>query len=218
MEQTKYNRLKADCKAEIAKGNLEKCLELLGESLENPSATYNEFIAYSSRYNRNERENSNSLILRADYTLEYNQLVKGLLKLIDNLPEEDVSLLNRIHDLILVVACKNSPTNWESIFNEAYFSHKCIIRYKDEVPEEFKSPDVIVFDDLECNVKNTTAMGGYISDMPLAHYLYVGPENPLKEENPAAFKRSANANSIITVYARLRELLEYRKICSDAQK
>lgn len=128
------------------------------------------------------------------------------------LKPDDISLLRRIHDRILVVACKNSPTDWAGIFNEAYFSHVAVIRYREDIPDRFKNADVVVFDDLNCPSKNHVFFSQYLKALPKAHYLYVGEENPLKDDDPAAFLRCANANSLITVYSRLRELLEFRKI------
>lgn len=218
MENTKYNRLKSDCLTAIAKGNVAKCIDMLRENLVDISIHDREFITLSGQYNKTEREYKNGLISRDMYLQEYAKLVERALNYVTELPEEDVTLLNRIHDRILVIACKNSPTDWEGIFNEAYFSYVCIIKYNDEVPESFKSPDVIVFDDLECNLRNTTAMFNYIKNMRMAHILYVGEENPLKDDYPEAYKRCANANSIITIYARLRELLEFRKIFSNNEK
>ena len=58
----------------------------------------------------------------------------------------------------------------------------------------------------------------YAAEMPQAHFLYFGELNPFtesrkrNEQDAAIFERCANANSKFTLHARLRELLEFRKI------
>lgn len=214
MNHSKYHRLRTDCQAAIGDSNLEKCFELLAESLDERKAAYNEYVQMRGRLSSLLSQWSLGLISNADYNLTLNQIRAGLLNFLDNtIKEEDVSLLRRIHDRILIVASKLNPAEWEKLFNEAYFSHARIIKYDDEIPEEFKSPDVVVFDNLY--MKNHLGMRRYIRELPDAHYLYVSSkkdDNPLEAENPEAFERCANANSLITVPARLRELLEYRKI------
>jgi len=213
MEYTKYQRLLNDCQKEIADDNLEKCFELLEESLDERQSIFAEVLLLKGRLSMVLREKNKGTIYFNDYRVERNSIRDSILDFLNRiLKEEHVSLLRRIHDRILIIACKNSPTKWDKLFNNAFFSHVEIIFYKDDVPNEFKNSDVVIFDDLDCGVKNHVHMSRYILEMPMAHILYVGADNPLKEDDPPAFKRCANANSEITILARLRELLEFRKV------
>lgn len=215
MNQIKYQRLRNDCQAAIADDNFEKCFELLAESLDERAPAYNDYLNLRAQFNSALRHWSTGQISADEYFRSRSQIRSGLIGFVNNsMKPEDVSLLRRIHDRILIVACKNSPNKWEEMFSEAFFSHFRIIQYGDAMPDDFNKPDIVVFDDLNCATKNAVFMHRYIRENPRAHFLYVGKDNPLEDDDPAAFGRSANANSRITVYARLRELLEYRKYLS----
>ncbi len=217
MHSTKYHRLRTDCLAAIAANNLEKCFELLAESLDERSATYSDYIGLRGRLSSALQLLGAGLNTAQEHSVTLNQIRAGLLHLVsDTLQPADVSLLRRIHDRILIVAGKDSPTHWEGLFPEAFFSHTCIMRYGDEVPDKFQSPDVVIFDDLDCGETDHYGQMKTLSEtMPDANLLYFGQTNPFKNGTPeqqAIFPRMANANSKFTVHARLRELLEFRKI------
>ena len=216
MQSTKYHRLRADCQAAIAANNLEKCFELLADSLDERTAAYTDYIVLRGRLSGVLHLWSSGQTTSQDYSQTLNQVRAGLLHFVNNIQPIDVSLLRRIHDRILIVACKNSPTEWEGLFPEAYFSHRHIICYGEEVPTDFQSPDVVIFDDLECpGIGNHAKIKTLSESMPDANLLYFGKKNPFEEgtkEEQVIFPRMANANSKFTVHARLRELLEYRKI------
>lgn len=228
MDTTKYHRLRNDCYAAIQNhDNLEKCCDLLLESLDERTSTFVEIVAVSGRLRGLLSENNLGTLSFDEYSRHRAQVRKALLTFLDStLKPEDVSLLRRIHDCILVVTCKNSPTDWEKLFPEAFFSHVHIMRYGEEVPLAYTSPDVIIFDDLECpGIGNDTQVRILARSMPNAHLLYYGQygENPFKKvksnaldeekkENEAFAARCADANSKFTLHARLRELLEFRKI------
>ncbi len=221
MEQSKYQRLRNDCHAAIQNDNLEKCCELLLESLDERTSIFVEVVTISGRLRGLVSENNLGTLSFDDYSRHRAQVRKALLTFIDNtLKPEDVSLLRRIHDRILVVACKRSPTDWENLFPDAFFSHVHLLRYGDEVPAAYTSPDLVILDDLDCSgIGNEAQMRILARSMPNAHLLYYGlpGENPFKkkdasEEDQSFAKRCANANSKFTLHARLRELLEFRKI------
>lgn len=214
MEHLKYQRLEKDCQREIANDNLEKCLNLLMENLNTAiEGISTELFSIKGQLNMIEKEKRKGKMHFIEYGIERNKIRDNLLSFLKiALDEENISWDSSVNDRILIIACKNSPTKWKKLFNEAFFSHVSFIVYKDDIPDDFKNPDVVIFDDLECGGKSGSFMGKYIEEMPKAHILYVGKENPLEEDNPAAYKRCANANSEITVLARLRELLEYRKV------
>lgn len=220
MNLNKYHRLRNDCQSAIQNDNLEKCCELLLESLDERTSIFIEVTAISGRLRGLLSENNLGTLSFDEYSRHRSQVRKALLTFVDStLKPEDVSLLRRIHDRVLVVACKKTPTDWENLFPAAFFSHVHLMRYGEEVPATFVSPDVVIFDDLDCpGVGNTAQMRMLSREMPGANLLYFGPpnENPFKdstvEGDETIFARMSNANSKFTVHARLRELLEFRKI------
>ena len=129
----------------------------------------------------------------------------------------EISMLNGIHDRILVVKCKESPTDWERIFPDTRYSHIEFMTYGQQTPREFINPDVVIFDDLDCPglLGNRENIKQLSIEFSLSHLLYVGAKNPFQDSKPkdeqAIFARMGNANSRITVPGRLNELLEFRK-------
>lgn len=205
------------CRLAIRKGNLEKCFELLDEALvrgEETEAIRNKLIHQEGRLNRAMHERG--LGLADHYEQVYNQISADMLSLLDTLEEKHLTLLNRINDQILILSPEAQIPDWQAMFSEKNFSHACVLEYGKEPPLAYRNPDVVIFDDSGPNVR--TEMVRLAAEMPQAHFLYFGELNPFTEsrkrtpEYAAIFARCANANSKFTVHARLRELLEYRKI------
>jgi len=218
MPTTKYHRLRTDCLTAIADHNLEKCFELLAESLDDRGATYSNYIELRGQLSSALQLFNRGRVTAQEHTMTINQIREGLLYLVnDTLEPSDVSLLRRIHDRILIVVQMDSRTDWTGLFPEAFFSHICIIHYGQEVPNLFQSPDVVIFDDLNSIGTDHYDHITQLSEaMPDANLLYFkNGRNPFENGTPeeqAIFPRMANANSKFTVHARLRELLEFRKI------
>ncbi len=217
MQSAKYHRLRTDCLTAIADPNLEKCFELLAESLDERTSTYSDYILLRGRLSSALQSLGAGQTTAQEHNVTLSQIRAGLLHFVnDTLQPADVSLLRRIHDRILIVAHQDSPTDWTGLFPEAFFSHTCIMHYGEAIPDKFQSPDVVIFDDLECVDTDHHAQMKQLSEaMPDANLLYFGKVNPFANGTPeerAIFPRMANANSKFTVHARLRELLEFRKI------
>ncbi len=216
MNQTKYQHLQSECNHAVSQNKLEKCIELLQNSLdESEKDTYNEFILIQGNLNNvlylwNTKQSS-----LEDYSISLSKVRASMLGFINRIRPQDVSLLKRIHDMILIVACKQSPTDWERLFPDAYFSHAKVIRYGDAIPDAFQKADVIILDDLGdyCEGMNQADMIRYATEIPNANLLYIGKKNPWGDSKAYKhlFERCANAGSQITVHARLRELLEFKK-------
>jgi hypothetical protein len=209
--------LREKCRQAIRKGNLEKCFDLLDEALtrgEETEAIRNELIQQEGRLNRAMRERR--LGVSDAYEQVYNQISNDVLTLLDNLEDKHLTLLNRINDQILIIAPESRVANWQALFSDKNFSHALVLSSGKEVPLAYSNPDVVVFDDSGPDVR--PEMVRFAAAMPQAHFLYFGNNNPFTEsrkrnqEDAAIFERCANANSKFTVHARLRELLEFRKI------
>lgn len=220
MQSIKYQRLKADFQKALSSDNLEKCIELLRRDFLLGDDQQKELIMFERRLNQARRERQMNTIDFDKFSMETSQVANSLNDLFSKLGEDVVSFADAIHDRILVVACKNSPTDWEKLFPDAFFSHIHIIRYGEEVPVEYTSSDVVIFDDLDCpGIGNDAQIRALARSMPQANLLFYGlpGENIFKkknapEEDQGFAARCADANSKFTLHARLRELLEFRKI------
>jgi len=220
MQNTKYQRLKDDFQAALTDDNLEECFKLLRKGFNLSAEHQKDLILMERIYNQARRERRTNKMGFEKFSEETSKTADSLLQVMSSLTEDDISLSDEIPNRIVVVICKNSPTDWDTMFSEAFFSHAHIMRYGEEVPAAYISPDVVIFDDLECpGIGNESKMRMLAREMPGAHLLYFGlpGENPFKkkdasEEDKTFAARCADANSKFTVHARLRELLEFRKI------
>ncbi len=224
MQKIKNSSLLAECQKALEDNNLELCLQLLS----NHFPSNQEVINQRGRLNGLNKEERNGTISSEEYRRERNRIRVALITFVDEnvLPDDEMpnheilddedEVLEGIHNRILIITFKDSFTNWEMLFPKAFFSHRCIINYGEEVPTDYLTPDVIIFDDSGPNAR--PYMVRFAEKMPQAHLLYFGELNPFTEsrkrnlQDAAFFDRCANANSKFTIHARLRELLEFRKI------
>jgi TIR domain/Effector-associated domain 11 len=220
MQNTKYVRLRIDCNQALADDNIEKCLSILTEEL-NVGKYVSELTELKARLSNLQKEWNGGRIAYEEFGRNRNKILHDLLEFVDKtIQPDDISLLSGIHDRILIVACKNSPTNWGRLFPDEQFSHILVICYGETIPREFKNPDIIIFDDLNCPglLGNKNEMKRLAQEMPLAHLLYVGdakPGNPFQDskmkDEQEIFARMGNANSHLSIHGRLNELLEFRR-------
>ena len=213
---TLYEQFIQDCHVAIEDSNLEQCFQLLFKTADPKSSVYDDIRQQSALFKFSAKANHNALLSRDQYRKEYSQTIGALLALLKALKENDCIFIDDIHERILVLSFAESKIDWTAIFPRKKFSHIKIVNYNDVVPEDYQSPIIVLFDDSGPNAR--PYMLRFAEEMPLAHFLYFGETNPFTESrkrNPqdaAIFDRCANANSKFTVHARLRELLEFRKI------
>lgn len=166
--------------------------------------------------NLNRAKHSQSLGLSDKVSQVSAATSAAILEMLNKLTEQDINPINPINGRILILSPEDKVPDWKEMFSEKNFSHACVIRYGKEIPTDYLSPDVVIFDDTGPNARPD--MVRLSVEMPQAHFLYYGDLNPFTESrkrNPqdaAIFDRCANANSKFTLHARLRELLEFRKI------
>lgn len=218
MQKLKNASLRAECQALIEDDNLEECLKILSEHFRENQ----EVIAQRGRLNGLRKEERLGTIAPDEIRRERNKVRPALVGFVNEniLAEEPDEVLESIHNRILIAACKDSPTKWDWLFSKHRYTHVHIIKYGDPVPNDYKNPDVIIFDDLSCSSLrgNRNEMIRLALDMPLAHLLYFGDAkgNPFQDskmkDEQEIFARMGNANSHITLHTRLKELLEFRQI------
>jgi Effector-associated domain 11 len=219
---TKYQRLKESCHAALKDGNIEKCLELLEENLEREGDSavqkeYNEYLNYCQRFRTLEREHRTQQLEPGEYRRERNKITDALLAFLNTLEPHHVSLMRRVHDRIVVFTPRTELSDTQRLFPEAFFSHVEVLYYKTPVSEEFRNPDVVIFDDSDDHGLDVRPlMSRCQKDFPKAHFLYFGEDNPFRDskdpEGQDIWNRCNNANTRFTLHARLQELLMYRKI------
>lgn len=221
---TKYQRLVQDCHRAIADANPEMCLQLLLENLdeqEGKEAT-KEYVLHKAALSSIRREARVGKLTFDEEARKLAEINDSLLEFVSSLKEKDITLLRLTHDRLLVVTRPGREKKWEPMFPAAYFSQVKVINFGKDGPVGFENPAVVIFDDLENEEENLrNEIVWHCRKMPYTHYL-------LCTENPSDFhgkkatgddkklgSRMAIANSLLTVHARLRELLEFRKIFGE---
>ncbi|TAK34495.1 MAG: hypothetical protein EPO28_15950 [Saprospiraceae bacterium] len=191
-------------------GNLGQCIKQLEASLDPGRDAYNDCLSLLAAYNRVERDNLNNLLSRDEYSRELSQLTNRVLLLIDNLAEEDLSevrqLREEVHERILVVTRAERRPSIERFFSKNYFKNVHYIHYGDAIPAE--RFDLAVLDDIESDPAAAMYMEEYVAGIA-CYVLYFGERFPLdrvKYANKVYF-----ANSIFSLYARIREMLDFIK-------
>lgn len=206
-------QLREKCRNAIGNGNMEQCFDFLKASLVN-RARLDELLLLKGNLNWAKHNQNMGLSNTADQVSATT--TAAILDMLNSLTEEDISPINPINGRILILSPESKVALWEKMFTKDNFSHAKVIQYDQGIPDGYSSPDVVVFDDSGPNAR--PYMVQFATEMPQAHFLYVGDSNPFTEsrkkvkEDAAIFERCANANSKFTVHARLRELLEFRKI------
>jgi hypothetical protein len=79
--------LKKQLKDFLANGDFEQCFTVMGSLLPVDTESYDTFVLLQGRYRKNKRREQEGTASRADMNLEDNQIRKGLLTLIGELPD-----------------------------------------------------------------------------------------------------------------------------------
>jgi hypothetical protein len=201
------------CRATIGNGTMETCFDLLEAELVN-RLRLDELLILKGNLNRAKHSQSLGLSDTADRVSATT--TAAILEMLNKLTEVDISPINPINGRILILSPESKVAEWRAMFSPQNFSHAYVIHYGQDIPLNYRSPDVVIFDDTGPNARPHIVR--LADEMPQAHFLYFGDLNPFTETrkrnsgDASIFDRCANANSKFTVHARLRELLEFRKI------
>jgi len=197
--------------------NLGQCIKHLESSLDPQREMYNHCLQVLADYNRLERENMTNLLDRTDYNLEFARLTQRTLYLIDNIEESDLSAVRRlreeIHERILVVVLPERQAYMERFFSKNYFKNVTYIAYGDAIPPE--RFDLALLEDMmpEHIPMASMYIEQYADAIP-SFILYFGDRFPLSRAKYS--DKVYFANSIFSLYARIREMLDFMKYYSDA--
>jgi hypothetical protein len=196
--------------------NLGQCVKQLEAALDPRREAYNQCLQLLADFNRLERENMNNLLAREQYNQEFARLTQRTLFLIDNLQEGDLSAARRlreeIHERILVVTRPEQRAYMERFFSKNYFKNVTYIHYGDPVPAE--RFDLALLEDVQPEPLSAMLMEQYVEGIS-AFMLYFGETFPL---NRACWADKVYfANSIFSLYARIREMLDFMKYYDSSE-
>lgn len=194
----------------ILADNLGQCIKQLEASLDPRRDAYNQCLQLLADFNRVERENMGSLLSREQYNQDFARLTHRALFLIDSLQDDDLSaarhLREEIHERILVVTRPERQAYMERFFSGNYFKNVVYIHYGDPVPPE--RFDLSLLEDLQPEPLSAMLMEQY-ADSIGAYMIYFGETFPLNRAKYA--DKVYFANSIFSLYARIKEMLDFIK-------
>jgi hypothetical protein len=196
--------------------NLGQCIKQLEASLDPVSSTYNDCLKLLADFNRWERGSIANLLSREDQNIEFSRLMDRTMMLIDSLQEGDLSevrqLRQEIHERLLVVTRQSRQAYMERFFSKNYFKNVQYIHFGDPVPAvRF---DLAVLEDLEPEPYSSMLMEQYLDQIP-CYILYFGAHQVTFDRSKYA-EKVYYANSIFSLYARLKEMLDFIKYYDPA--
>jgi hypothetical protein len=163
-----------------------------------------------SQFQRLQQEAREGRISREQHNIEYGDLTRRTLDLIDALQEDDIStprlLQYDIYERILVVAKSKARADYfRQFFPEDYF-HSVDYDHSGQ-PLSAEGYDIVLYDDQPPPPKDKT-------DELLLHYLsntepvvlYFGRYSALLPQHP---EKAYATNSVFSLHARIREMSEY---------
>ncbi|HRI61252.1 MAG TPA: hypothetical protein PK228_16040, partial [Saprospiraceae bacterium] len=187
--------------------NLGQCIKQTEAALDPRRDAWNECLGLLADFNRLERENLGNLVSRDDYNRDFAKLTQRALHLIDTLQEDDLSAARRlrdeIHERILVVTRPERQGYMEHFFSGNYFKNVAYIHYGDPLPQE--RFDLALLEDVQPEPLSAMLMEQYADSID-AYLIYFGEKFPLERARYA--DKVYYANSIFSLYARIREMLE----------
>ncbi len=198
----------------LAAHNLGSCLQQLSEKLDAQHKDIeNALLGFEGRLHRLDSNKRNGVLSLDDWDRHMNRLTLDVLGFLDTLREEHFSPLARlreeIHEKILVVCYDETAVQqMDAFFDSFYFKNVRYTHHYDEA--EIAWCDLIVFDFLYAREENPAyhdLLAHYLQHSP-RYILYFGRFNKMLEHYPT---KAYFANSPFSLYARLRELMEFMK-------
>jgi len=194
----------------ILTDNLGQCIKQIESSLDPRREAWNECLKLLTDFNRLERENMNNLLSREQYNQDFAKLTQRTLFLIDSLQEGDLSAARRlreeIHERILVVTRPEQRAYMERFFSKNYFKNVEYIHYGAPLPTE--RFDLVLLEDIQPEPLSAMLMEQYVEGIG-SYILYFGEKFPLDRARYA--DKVYFANSIFSLYARIKEMLDFLK-------
>lgn len=202
---------------QAATRNLGRAFQELDKYLRPVHSHINNIYMLQARYSRLQEDKIQGTKTDAYLNTEENNILKALLELIDLFSESDLlagaDVLDKHYERILLVCSLERATHVkEKLFPNRYFPNAMVVVQTIEVSQE--AVDIILYDK-ESFAPDFTLYEQYVKFGP-APVLWFGQgfAPPIEGEAKNSFYY---ANSDFSVYARLREMLDYLKYF-DADK
>lgn len=194
--------------------NSREVLQILRKIYDNNKQYHNEVIELLTRFNRLSGDRRTNVKSTENLEVQINQLNRSIIELIDLISEEEAAayeLEQSIFQRILVV-CK-SPTReeyLENLFPSNYYKELKVEGSGVPLPmEEANAFDLIIFDNYPPGEKDDpNELLKHYLDNTIPYILYFGPNLPLLYQYP---ERAYFTNSVFSIHARIREMIEYLK-------
>lgn len=198
----------------ISQNDLGGLLKTLDEDIAESSKLKDELIVHTRKFNQLSSDSRSNLLDYQEFTKETNRICSSLLGFIEALTETDLSPTKPLRDTfferILVIVADEERKKWISQFFAAeYFPNLSFHVEKDLADTEKYS--IVVFDNMfnkdEIPQGWKELLKAYLN-LPGFYLLYLGGHN----EDVAKYPTKAYAtNTIFSIYARLREMVEFMK-------
>lgn len=209
---TEIEQFKSGLKDIIIK-SIEKCLDCLDLAIDKKAKGIgNKVRLYKVRLKALEDRQKAGMITSKDLDVEMNNLIIQLMTFIDeDLEEADIAnmkvLENNTQKSILVITRPEQEQMMREFFIKHYFP-KVEFALNDSTLSH-KTADLIIYEDVETDEANLKRIWEYVEKNKNSYFLYFGNGylKVPKEYNSSVYF----TNSPFSLYARLKELLDYIK-------
>lgn len=200
---------KSDLKQQVT-ANIGKVLQELGQLIQPESSNFNSVLVMQTQFQRLQQEAREGRISREQHNVEYGDLTRRTLDLIDALEEKDIStprlLQYDIYDRILIVTKSKARADYLGKFFPTDYFHSVAYNGSGQ-PLPAEGYDIVLYDDQPPVPEGET-------DELLLHYLtntepvvlYFGRFSPLLHKYP---EKAYATNSVFSLHARIREMSDY---------
>ena len=201
----------------LENGDIRECLNYLKDNLNDNSSARSNLTLLYSRFNRL----MDDKILGENVRTDENIIARDVRDVIQRIEEKDLGNYTFIETL-LIICNAGKRLEMENFFGKKYFPNAAFINYGQAIPAGVF--DVVFLED-EDGIINKTQMQGKIDKVPTTeninrraemkayieanvtqYFIYIGKYFPLGYENRVYF-----SNSRFSIYARLKEILDYIK-------
>lgn len=203
---------KSDLKQQVT-ANIGKVLQELGQLIQPESSNFNSVLVMQTQFQRLQQEAREGRISREQHNVEYGDLTRRTLDLIDALEEKDIStprlLQYDIYDRILIVTKSKTRADYLGKFFPTDYFHN--VEYNSSgqpLPAESANIyDIILYDNQKPDQqddKNKLLLYYLNKTSPVV--LYFGGFLQLLFNYP---EKAYATNSVFSLHARIREMSDY---------
>ena len=212
--------IKQELREDIAKGRYADGMQKLRSWMVDSGDKTTELIHLVGRFEVHAREKRMELYGRVDVETQENRIINSFLELVNRLENRDISeeaiFRQGIHERILVVSNTEEGTReMEKFFRPLYFSKVAYDTSNKVLSGDILSGfDLLLFNYMYRNLKDGKyyrLLEDYLksSEIPM---LYFGTTQLDVMHDERYFHRLYTANYVFSLYARIREMIEYRRL------